>query len=104
MMQALRDKLSEKGKIERKQYLLTFAGNISLFYIDSIELPQLTPIVDFINLMTYDFHGAWEQSTGFHTNIYSTPEDPTSLSADYGVKRYLKAGVPPEKIILGTAF
>jgi chitinase len=104
MMQTLRDKLTEPGIREKKQYLLTFAANISLNYIDSIELDKLTPIIDYINLMTYDFHGSWEHSTGFHTNIYSTPEDPTSLSADYGVKRYLQAGVPPEKIILGTAF
>ncbi len=104
LMQTLRDKLNQREKQDHKKYLLTFAANISLFYINSIELEKLTPIVDYINLMTCDFHGKWEKSTGFHTNLYSTSEDPTSLSADFGVKRYIVAGIPPEKIILGTAF
>jgi GH18 family chitinase len=104
LMQTLRNQLDEAGKTDRKQYLLTFAACINLFYLGNIELDKLTPAVDFINLMTYDFYGAWQRSTGFHTNLYSTPEDPISMSADLAVKRYLKAGVPPEKIILGTAF
>jgi chitinase len=104
LVQALRDKLDLIAKHDHKKYLLTFAASVSLFYINSIELEKLTPLVDFINLMTYDFHGRWEQSTGLHTNLYSTVEDPTSLSADYGVKRYIQAGIPPEKLILGTAF
>lgn len=104
MMQVLRDKLDLAAAKERKPYLLSFAANISLFYINSVELVKLTSVVDYINLMTYDFHGAWEHKTGLHTNLYSTTEDPTFLSADYGVKRYIQAGVPPEKLILGTAF
>lgn len=104
LMLALRDKLDEAGRRDNKHYLLTFAANISLFYIDSVQLDKLAPLVDFINLMTYDFHGSWDKITGFHTNLYSAAADPTSLSADYGTKRYLKAGVPPEKLVLGTAF
>jgi chitinase len=104
LMQVLREQLNQREKKDHKKYLLTFAANISLFYINSIELEKLTPLVDYINLMTYDFHGKWERTTGFHTNLYSTPEDPTALSADLGVKRYISAGVPPEKLILGTAF
>ncbi|HBF37141.1 MAG TPA: chitinase [Firmicutes bacterium] len=104
LMQELRDKLDKRAKRDHRQYLLTFAANISLFYINSVELEKLSPLVDFINLMAYDFHGKWEHTTGLHTNLYSTPEDPTSLSADFGVKRYILAGVPPEKLILGTAF
>ncbi|MGE5583242.1 MAG: glycoside hydrolase family 18 protein [Bacillota bacterium] len=104
LMQVLRDKLNEAGVKDKKQYLLSFAASVSLFYINSVELYQLAPLVDYINLMTYDFHGAWENITGFHTNLYTVPGDPTSLSADFGLKRYLQAGVPPEKIMLGTAF
>jgi chitinase len=103
-MQTLRDNLAEMGTKQKQQYLLSFAASIGSFYLNSIELDKLTSLVDYINLMTYDFHGAWEKTTGLHTNLYSSPDDPTSLSADFGVKRYLQAGVPPEKIILGTAF
>jgi chitinase len=104
MMQALRTKLDEAGKNDKKQYLLTFAADIGLYYIGTIELDKLTPLVDHINLMTYDFHGGWERSTGLHTNLYAAADDPAGISADNGVKRYVKAGVPPDKLILGTAF
>jgi chitinase len=104
MMQTLRNKLDLSVKNGKQPYLLTFAANIGLFYIHAVELTKVAPVADFINLMTYDFHGSWEHSTGLHTNLYSTAEDPTLLSADYGVKRYIEAGIAPQKIILGTAF
>ncbi len=104
LMQTLRETLNQRGKKDHKTYLLTFAANISPFYINAVELEKLTSLVDYINLMTYDFHGKWERFTGLHTNLYPASEDPSSLSADLGVKRYLEAGVPPEKLILGAAF
>ena len=32
-----------------------------------LDLPSLGQSLDFINIMTYDFHGAWDQAVNFHT-------------------------------------
>ena len=31
--------------------------------------------LDFISVMTYDFHGGWEHVTGSHNALYSSPRD-----------------------------
>jgi chitinase len=66
--------------------------------------------LDFINLMSYDMHGAWENRTNHHSPIYSNPYDQAgsysrrmNLHAvvSFYTRRY---GIPAEKIIVGTPF
>jgi chitinase len=66
----------------------------------------LTPLLDFYNLMTYDFHGAWTNHSGHNSPLYLSPLDPgQDGSLDTSTTRYLSGfNVPPEKINLGTAF
>lgn len=35
--------------------------------------------LDFINVMTYDFHGNWDWFTGHHSPLYSRPQDTGSF-------------------------
>jgi GH18 family chitinase len=58
------------------------AGNSSIE--NGYEIDKLAPHLDFINLMTYDFHGgSWENVTGFHTALYARPEeDPIAATAN----------------------
>lgn len=32
-----------------------------------LELNKIHRFLDWINIMTYDFHGAWDSATNFHT-------------------------------------
>ena len=100
----------------RKQYqaagradlLLTMAGS-GPAQAGQYNMPQAHPYLDLVNLMTYDFRGAWLPQAGHHTNLCDSAFDPTPperrLSADKTVRLYRDTyGVPAEKIVLGGAF
>ena len=79
--------------------------------IDKIRVTQpdlYHPYVDAINLMAYDFHGAWENRTNFHSALFDSPNDPSSgdaaqYNANDAVQALLARGVPAAKINLGMA-
>lgn len=55
--------------------------------------------LDWINAMCFDYHGGWDNTTtGAHAALY----DPKSnLSTSYGLKSWLRAGVPRSKLVMG---
>ncbi|MFC2172763.1 glycoside hydrolase family 18 protein [Acidobacteriota bacterium] len=86
--------------------LLTIAAPAASSKYDLIELDQIHPYLDYIQLMTYDFHGSWDGSTNFHSNLYASSTDPSNppFSTDSTVQGYLSAGSPPGKLVLGLPF
>jgi chitinase len=70
------------------------------------NVPALAPSLDFINVMTYDFHGPWTDHAGHNSPIFLDPSDPgqegsLANSMDLFETTY---GVPAEKLNIGTAF
>jgi chitinase len=62
-------------------------------------------VVDFVNLMTYDFREAeGDPVAGHHANLYASPGDGKQRSADAAVREFLAASVPPRKLVLGVPF
>ncbi|HET7361653.1 MAG TPA: glycoside hydrolase family 18 protein [Salinimicrobium sp.] len=70
------------------------------FMEKSIEWKKVMPIVDRVNIMSYDLVGS--ALTGHHTPLYSTPNQ--LHSADYAIQYLDSLGIPSEKIIIGAAF
>jgi len=70
------------------------------------EIPEMSNALDFINVMTYDFHGAWEKGAGHNSPLYAAPTD-TGVIADYNIdtaiKFYISQGADPQKLNLGLA-
>jgi chitinase len=100
LMQALRDALPTP------QYLLSMATPSEPGHWGEYDFTHLTPILDFYNVMTYDYHGPWTNHAGHNSPLFSNDSDPGhDGSIDDSINLYLnKLGVPPEKINLGTAF
>jgi chitinase len=100
LMQALRDALPFP------RYLVSMATPSEPGHWGEYDFAHLTPIVDFFNVMTYDFHGPWTKHAGHNSPLFSNESDPGhDGSIDDSMNLYLnKLGVPPEKINLGTAF
>lgn len=69
-----------------------------------LKLPEMTPFLDFYNLMAYDFAGSWDQVAGQQANIYPCGAVPAStpFSIVAALQHYTGVGqVPSQKIVLG---
>ncbi len=88
--------------------LLTAATPAGADKYREIELDKIHHYLNWINMMTYDFHGSWDVNgpTNFHSNLYTASDDPYSppFSVDSTMQGYLDADVPPEKIVVGLPF
>jgi chitinase len=107
LLAEFRSELDAQGAADGRPYLLTIAAPAGADKFAKIQLADIHPYLDFINLMTYDFHGAWETTTNFSSPLFSNSADPALASnywADYAVGAYLAAGTPPGKLTLGIPF
>jgi len=96
LVRELRDVLGDK-------YVISFAaGGFDQFLEASVEWREVMPLLDHVNLMTYDLVNGYSTTTGHHTPLYSTPEQ--SLSVDHAIQFLDSIGVDRSKIIIGGAF
>jgi len=88
------------------QYLISAAVSSSPGSYGVYDFPGMIPLLDFFNVMTYDFHGPWTNHSGHNSPLYLSPLDPGqegSLKTSVDMFRY-QFDVPAEQINLGTAF
>lgn len=84
-------------------YEISFAaGGFPDYLQHAVEWPLVMPLVNRVNLMSYDLVNGYSTSTGHHTPLYSTPQQ--SFSVDQGVRFLDSVGVAPGKIVIGAAF
>jgi len=84
-------------------YQLSFAaGGFKRYLEESVDWKTIMPLVDRVNLMSYDLVNGYSTVTGHHTPLYSN--DKTTESVDYAVQYLIKNGVPANKIVIGGAF
>ncbi len=84
-------------------YEISFAaGGFPAYLEKSIEWDKVMPLVNRVNIMSYDLVHGYSTVTGNHTPLYSTPQQ--LASADYAVRFLDSLGVPKEKLIIGAAF
>ena len=99
-----REEIDKHSKKDGKAYLLTIATGADQYYIDGTEMDKVEQCLDLIQLMTYDMRGGFQTLTGHHTNLFTPTGDLFRISVDASVNLFQKAGVPPEKIVIGAAF
>jgi len=106
LLNEIRHQLDDLGKADNRYYLLTIAAPVGPGNIRNLDLDAITTTVDWINLMSYDFHGTWDTTTNFNAPLYRPPADPAdaSLNIDAVVQAYLSNNVPAEKLVLGVPF
>jgi chitinase len=86
------------------QALITMAMPASDWFGKWIDSQGLLPLVDFINVMTYDFHGPWSAIAGPNAALYQASSDTAHSSfsvvqsMDYWTRQ---KGWPKSKLIVG---
>ena len=71
-------------------------------YFEHTEMDKLHHLLDWVNVMTYDFAGSWSQTTGHHTPLFTS--GPAKVATHDFVEQHLRAGIPAKKIVVGVAF
>jgi chitinase len=95
--------VQELRQILGKKAILSFAaGGFKRFFDQSCEWDKVMPLVNYVNLMSYDLVSGYSTVTGHHTPMFSTPQQ--EASTQHGVNYLLELGVPPHKIVIGAAF
>jgi chitinase len=97
LLQALREAIGPAK-------LLTVAVGAGARAIDPLEYADMSALVDWINVMTYDFHSGGPRA-GFNSALYNH-DDPSSPRAntDAAVQAILAKGVPRTKLVVGVPF
>ncbi|WP_018692829.1 glycosyl hydrolase family 18 protein [Algicola sagamiensis] len=104
LMKELRAALDSLAQSTGKTYELTAAMSGGVEKLSRIPWKQAAPYMDYINLMTYDYYGGWDNTLGHFTGIYPTDWAPIEgFSADEAVQYMLSEQIPSEKITLGAA-
>ncbi|KAI8631443.1 family 18 glycosyl hydrolase [Xylariaceae sp. FL1651] len=84
------------------KYGISMTLPTSYWYLQHFDLKNIQSNVDWFNFMAYDLHGVWDAASQFvgpyiapHTNI---------TEIDMGMDLLWRAGVTPDKVVLGTGW
>ncbi|MEU2826299.1 chitinase C-terminal domain-containing protein [Streptomyces bacillaris] len=75
LMKTLREKLDRAGAADGKHYLLTVAAPSSGYLLRGMETYQMQKYLDYVNIMSYDLHGAWNEYVGPNASLFDDGKD-----------------------------
>lgn len=121
LMQELRAMLDELALETGREYELTSAIGVGYDKIEDVDYADAVQYMDYIFAMTYDFYGGWNNVVGHQTALYcgsfmrpgqcdgsgidenGEAYKGPAYTTDNGIQLLLAQGVPPEKLVVGTA-
>jgi len=66
------------------------------------DVAALNQYLDWIAVMTYDYHGHWDRRTGHVAPMFHHPaSDTPQFNVDYSIRLWLREGASPRKLVLG---
>uniref|UniRef100_A0A8D0ADD6 Acidic mammalian chitinase n=1 Tax=Sander lucioperca TaxID=283035 RepID=A0A8D0ADD6_SANLU len=99
--------VAEGTASNRDRLIITASVSAERATIDaSYEVAQIATQLDFINVLTFDFHGPWENVTGHHSPLYQGSKDTGNESyfnTDFAMRYWRDQGAPTQKLNLGLA-
>lgn len=92
-----------KGLFQFEEYkTLSIAAGALKTYLEGTEMKKVAELLDYVQLMTYDFCNGGDKVTGHHACLYGYGEN--VAGSDAIIRLFIEEGVPAEKIVMGAAF
>lgn len=119
LLKTLRETLDAAAAQDHRYYLLTIAAPASAYLLRGMEAFQVTQFLDYVNIMSYDLHGAWNEFVGpnaalfddgkdaelAHWKVYDTPQFAGigHLNADWAY-HYFRGAMQAGRINIGVPY
>ncbi|UOQ86699.1 glycoside hydrolase family 18 protein [Gracilibacillus salinarum] len=111
LLQTIRDELDKAEQEDGRQYELAIASSANPSYLEHNELNRIAEIVDFIDIMTYDFNGSWQKTSAHNAPLFADPQAKEAgvsstevFNVATAIQGHLDAGVPSDKLVMGMPF
>jgi len=104
LLAEFRRQLDSVGEREGRRYELTIAASARPWEIANLELAVVPRYLDWINVMTYDYHSV-DTIAHFNAPLHAVPGDPTpELNIEASLQLFLNASVPARQLAVGVPF
>ena len=106
LVQLVRSQLDEEGKKDDTYYSLSAAVTTNHTKIEYINPAVTAPLLDTVNVMAYDIHGAFDPITGHNAALYANSKDEDQkLNVAATMNEYVNTWhVPKNKLLMGIPY
>ncbi len=105
LLREIRDSLHVLQLTSGRQLYLSSAFGCAPTRMADIEWEQVTPLLDFVNMMTYDFYGRDYSVTNHNAPLFAPSKGIKGYDLHSTIHRLVDDfGVPPHKICIGVPF
>lgn len=106
LIQKLRSKLDAVGLQDDKYYQLSIAATTNHKNIKYINPEVTAPLLDSVNVMAYDMHGAFDPITGHNAPLFANSKDTDlKLNSSSAMTEYVSTWkVPRAKLMMGIPY
>ncbi|GAA5785327.1 hypothetical protein YWS52_16480 [Chitiniphilus shinanonensis] len=119
LLKEFREQLDAIGATNNARYGLTVAIGAGKDKIEMTEPAEYTKYLDWVNVMNYDYNGAWaaQGPTDFQSHLYKDPSNPNYIDSktgqrslvsyyntDEAIQLLVAKGAPRNKLLVGLPF
>ncbi|XP_078098324.1 acidic mammalian chitinase-like [Mustelus asterias] len=105
VQETLEEFKKESNESNRPRLLLSAAVASGIRNIQAgYEIEKISEHLDFIGVMTYEFHGPWDPKTGPNSPLYKSSTDYNDdkyFNVEFATQYWKENGVPAEKLLVG---
>jgi chitinase len=105
LLQEVRSKLDQLEVEMNEEYIITAALPAGISHMENIDWNGIVPLLDLLNIMTYDFNGTWNSECNHNAPLYLPSTSSPQFSCHDAITALINTyNVPAEKMVLGIPF